>query len=58
MINEQQMIMPICNFPTRWQAVLYRNTGMIPLERIAKVLGTDEKTLGKEAYRLSTRIGI
>ena len=49
MIAEQKMKMPICNFPTMWQAVLFRNIGMLPLWKIAKVLKTDENTLLSEA---------
>ena len=52
MISEQKFVMPICNFPTRWQAVLYCNIDMLPIPKIAKVLGTDEDTLLREAERL------
>ena len=52
MIEERNLTMPMCNFPTRWQAVLYRLAGMIPMERIAMVLKTDEATLVLEAKRL------
>ena len=34
------------HFPTTWQAVLWRNWGMVPLERLAKVL----KATPEEAY--------
>ena len=52
MIQEQNFVLPVCNFPTKWQAVLFRNIGMVPLERIAAVLHTDENTLLSEAERL------
>lgn len=39
-------------FPTTWQAVVWRNWGYIPVERIAKVLSTDENTIRAEAERL------
>lgn len=39
-------------FPTTWQAVIWRNWGYIPAERIAKVLSTDEKTIRVEAERM------
>ena len=39
-------------FPTRWQAVIFRNYGIIPVERLAKVLGTTENTVRAEAKRL------
>ena len=52
MIQEKKMTMPLRNFPTVWQAVLYRCAGMLPMERIAKVLKTDAETLAIEAKRL------
>lgn len=39
-------------FPTVWQAVLFRNWGLMPVERLAAVLGTDESTLREEAEKL------
>ena len=33
------------HFPTTWQAVLWRNWGMVPLERIAKALRTTRENL-------------
>ena len=39
-------------FPARWQAVLWRNWGLVPVDRLEKVLGADEKTLRLEADRL------
>lgn len=39
-------------FPTRWQAVIFRNWGKISPERIAKVLKTDQETVTREAERL------
>lgn len=39
-------------FPTRWQAVLFRNWNRIPLARMAKVLETTEEILLEEARRL------
>ena len=32
-------------FPTRWQAVLWRNWGVVPIDRLCAVLGADESTL-------------
>lgn len=34
--------LPLVHFPTVWQAVIYRNWGMVPVCRIAKVLEADE----------------
>lgn len=39
-------------FPTTWQAVIWRNWGYLPAERLAKVLRTDEETVIREAKRL------
>ena len=38
--------------PTAWQAVIFRNYGYVRTERIAQVLGCDEKTVHIEAERL------
>ena len=32
-------------FPTRWQAVLWRSWGVVPIDRLCAVLGADESTL-------------
>ena len=39
-------------FPTRWQAVIFRNYGIIPVERLAKVLDTTKDIVHDEAKRL------
>lgn len=39
-------------FPSHWQAVLFRNWGRVPVERLAKVLKADEEILRREAGRL------
>lgn len=39
-------------FPTKWQAVLFRNCGFVPVERLADVLGCDTDTIAQEAARL------
>ena len=52
MIDLKEVVLPECNFPTPWQAVIFRNIGMIPDERIAKVLGTDAETVRLEAQRM------
>ncbi|MDY2880672.1 MAG: hypothetical protein SOT34_07035 [Candidatus Borkfalkiaceae bacterium] len=40
------------NFPTKWQAVIFRNYGFVRGERIAAVLGCDGETVRREAKRL------
>lgn len=39
-------------FPTHWQAVLFRNWGRVPVERLAELMQTEEDTLRREADRL------
>lgn len=39
-------------FPTCWQAVIWRNWGYIPAERIAAAIHTDVATVRREAERL------
>ncbi len=47
--------LPENNFPTLWQTVIFRNYGFVATEKIAKVLGTDEKTIDFEAKRLGLK---
>ena len=51
-IDIRSAVMPVDNFPTRWQAVIFRNYGMLTNERIGKVLGCDAATVEAEAIRL------
>lgn len=44
--------MPENVFPTKWQTVIFRNYGLVSLDKIAKVLSCDEQTLQQEAERL------
>lgn len=39
-------------FPAHWQAVLFRNWGRVPVERLEKLLNANEETLRCEAGRL------
>ena len=39
-------------FATDWQAVIFRNYGIVPLSALAKTLKTDEETVEREAARL------
>ena len=39
-------------FPTDWQNVLFLNYGKVRTASLARVLGTDEKTIEEEAARL------
>ena len=44
--------MPENVFPTKWQTVIFRNYGLVSLDKIAKVLSCDEQTVQREAERL------
>ena len=44
-------------FPTVWQAVLFRCWGMVPHDRLARILKTDEATLEREAERMGLDAG-
>lgn len=44
------------NFPTKWQAVIFRNYRMVPDARIAAVLGCTEADVAREAARLGLRV--
>ena len=48
----KKTVMPDLNFPTKWQAVIFRNYGLLTNERIGKVLRCDAKTVEEEAKRL------
>lgn len=43
------------NFPTKWQAVIFRNYGLVRTKKIAEILKTDVKTVKKEAFRLGLK---
>lgn len=44
--------LPDLNFPTVWQAVIFRNYGYISTDRLARLLETDAATVDREAARL------
>ena len=48
----QDKMLPVSHFPAAYQAVIFRNAGMVPPERIAKVIGTDTDTVIREAAKL------
>lgn len=53
MLPELKKIKPLAYFtPQKWQTVLLRNYGLVDNKTIASVLGTDEKTIVREANRL------
>ena len=39
-------------FPTTWQAVIWRNWGYVPVERIAKAIDTTEENVKNAAKEL------
>ena len=42
-------------FPTRWQAVLFHNYGLVPSQRLACLLGCGVDTIEREAVRLGLK---
>ena len=46
------------HFPTVWQAVLWRNWGMIPVDRLARVLDTSVEELRAAAGQLGLDSGL
>ena len=44
----QAAVMPTDNFPAKWQAVIFRNYGLLTNERIGAVLGCDAETVKRE----------
>lgn len=53
MFLEEREVTPLPVFtPTKWQTLVLRNYGLVPAERIARTIGTDEATVIKEAKRL------
>lgn len=43
-------------FPTSWQAVIWRNWGCVPVERIAKAIYATEEEVYKEAQKLGLAV--
>lgn len=53
MLPPVRSIQPLSVFtPTKWQTVLLRNFGLVPVSRIARALDTDESVVYREAERL------
>ena len=48
--SPEPVVLP--HFPARWQAVIWRNWGLVPAARLAAVLGMSETAARKEAARL------
>ena len=48
----QNVKMPLDNFPTKWQMVIFRNYGLISVDKIAKTLHCSEEIIENEAQRL------
>lgn len=49
---EKKVKLPENNFPTLWQAVLFRNIGFVPVDKIASVLKCSVSVVSAEAKRL------
>lgn len=52
LLPEKKINIPPVPFATDWQAVIFRNYGMVKNSALASVLKTDEQTIVKEAERL------
>ncbi len=48
----KEVKLPKNNFPTKWQAVIFRNYGLISIDKIAKTLDCSEEIVRSEAARL------
>lgn len=44
-----------CDFPARWQTVIFRNYGLVPLKTLAEILETTENVVKCEAERLGLK---
>lgn len=44
--------LPVNNFPTLWQAVIFRNYGYVSVDKLAACLGCDEVVIKREAERM------
>ncbi|MBR4961262.1 MAG: hypothetical protein IKY52_10225, partial [Clostridia bacterium] len=42
---QEDKLLHFPHFPTVYQCVIFRNWGLVPVSRIAKVIGTDERTV-------------
>lgn len=51
----KEVNLPMLNFPTEWQAVIFRNYGFVDVRRIASVLQTTVQTVELEAEKLGLK---
>ena len=52
----KKVVLPDCNFPTAWQTVIFRNYGLISLDKIAKVSCSHEFALVIATLLLQARL--
>ena len=53
MLPEIRNVKPLPYFtPAKWQTLLLRNLGLVPVSRLAAALANDEETVLREAARL------
>ncbi|MBE2205196.1 MAG: hypothetical protein IAE94_12755 [Chthoniobacterales bacterium] len=50
--GQSKPALPTPHFPTRWQAFIWRNWGLVPLERLAYVLRTSQQTVWDSALEM------
>ena len=48
----EKVKLPVNNFPTLWQAVIFRNYGYVSVDKLAACLGCDEVVIKREAERM------
>lgn len=48
----EKVKLPVNNFPTMWQAVIFRNYGYVSIDKLAACLNCDETVIKREAERM------
>jgi len=56
-LGNQKPALPLPHFPTRWQAVLWRNWGLVTAGRLAHVLKTTEANIADAAREMGLAAG-
>ncbi|MFC3803743.1 hypothetical protein [Cohnella sp. GCM10012308] len=54
--DPDRQALPIPHFPTRMQAVVWRNWGLVPIKRLASALGASEKQIKEVASGLGLEV--
>ena len=56
-LGNQKPALPLPHFPTRWQAVLWRNWGLVTSARLARILKTTESNIADSASAMGLGAG-